>query len=607
MVDYNDDLTQRIAGLESEHASRKTKRRTWKALRRGIDPRAITNRELQNVGRDLRLKTNDSTTYFDLVVHMLSGRPIQWKLASRSGESERTLKNYANAEYFVAGILEQNNERLLRKGAQRLERMFADSVCETGVLAYSRASSIRDGELVFKIEPINPASLYERFDDDGLVEIVHEFVISKNEFLSTARREVGWNQKIVEQVRDSNYKSITLKDYYEREIDTRGETIIRRGMLADGELLLDLVATDFTEMPFNIFYSNGEAFPDDMLRGDSYSSTVAKSILDANSRIYTDISDFLTELNLHMQEVLTAPVDEGTHGGRPVSDPSDLDPSTGERRTQAYDTSRGESGRRIMQIPPLDQSTNIIVTTLEGMRQRGSVSDLLHGNLNVALSGFAISQVLEAALATSAESRVIMQLAYSDLGKWIIDTFRDSVISGMVVCVDPISSNRREFFYEEVKPTDMPARSLIKAEIELATPSNLTERINNARTLDPSGGPVLSRRSIWEHVISDLVPDPAREAEDLNEQRLEALPEVQQLEIIQSLITRIDKATQDGDSFEADVLSAVLDEFRELINPNKQPTPEGVAAGIPPTQVLPTAQRTRGSLQPSPMNNIPNA
>ena len=150
----------------------------------------------------------------------------------------------------------------------------------------------------------------------------------------------------------------------------------------------------------------------------------------------------------------------------------------------------------------------------------------------------------------------------------------------------------------------MPAHSLIKATIELATPSDLTERVNNARTLDPSGGPVVSRRSIWEHIIPDLVPDAAREAEDLNEQRLEMLPEVQQLEMIQGLISRIAKAEIDGDTEEQQILETILEEFRQLLQPNPQQQPQGVAAGIPPTNVLPTAQRTRGAAQPGAVNNL---
>jgi len=605
LAEQHDDVIQRIASLESDHSARAAKRREWKALRRGLDPRFITNRELQNQDKNPRLRTNDSVTYFDLVVHMLSGRAVRWQLPSRAGDSPETQKDYSNAEYLVAGILRQNNERLLQKGTQRMERAFADSVCETGVIVYSLASLEREGTVQFKIEPVNPANVFERFDDDGLSEITHVFPMGKTNFLRWVAREPIADAGIVDKIKNSNARVVTVKDYYERDFGTNDEVLIRRGIVVDSEVLRE-VSDDIRHdvMPFNVLYSNGEAFPNNILRGDSISSGTAKSILDANGRIYTDINDFLEKLDLHMDEVLTAPVDELTHGGRPVADPYDLDARSGERVTQPYDASRGERGRQIINIPALDQSTNIIVTTLEGMRQRGSVSDLLHGNLNVALSGFAIAQVLEAALATSAESRVVMQLAYDDIGKWIIDTFRDKETGFITIGVDPADSGQREFFYEEVKPEDMPAHSLIKSTIELATPSDLTERVNNARTLDPSGGPVVSRRSIWEHIIPDLVPDAAREAEDLNEQRLELLPEVQQLEMIQGLISRIAKAEIDGDTEEQQILETILEEFRQLLQPNPQQQPQGVAAGIPPTNVLPTAQRTRGSAQPGAVNNL---
>ena len=42
MAEQHDDVIQRIASLESDHSARAAKRREWKALRRGLDPRFIT-------------------------------------------------------------------------------------------------------------------------------------------------------------------------------------------------------------------------------------------------------------------------------------------------------------------------------------------------------------------------------------------------------------------------------------------------------------------------------------------------------------------------------------------------------------------------------------
>ena len=611
MTNRNSDTNQlltRVSQLKSQHSGRSILRKEWKALRRGIDPRYIKDRALQNSTADMRLRTNDSVTYFDLVTHMLSGRDVGWKLASRAGESPGTLKDYGTAEAFVSAILQQNNNRLLKKGGQRMERAFADSIGETGTLVYTKHTSLKKGVQKYKVEVVNPTAVYERFDDEGLAEIVHVFRATKSEITK-------WDfvsGEIKAKIGADRHGDWQVDDYYEREFDTEGEAIIRRGVLIGGELAREVSDTQLDEIPFEVLYSNGEAFPDDLLRGDSFSGSVAKSILDANRRTYTDIHDFLGKLESHMGEVLTAPVDEFTFGGQPVGDVNDFDPTTGERQQQPYDTSRGENGRRIVNIPQLDQSTNLLFGSLEGQRQRGSVSDLLHGNLNVALSGFAISQVLEAALSAAAETKTVMELAYNDIGKWIIDTFRDSDSDAVEIEVDSVTTEKRSFFYDDVKPSDMPKRSVIKSNIVLAVPSDLTERVNNARTLDPSGGPIVGRRGIQENLLTDLVPDVGREAEDLRQQRLEALPEYQTLEVIKGLLEEKDKAEEDGDTFRVQVIEQTLQTYMQMVMPKEKagpeggpqaPEPQGEAGGIPPTSVLPTAQRTRGAQAPQGPSN----
>ena len=525
-------ITKDIADLKRSHEGRSRKRQQYKALRRGYDPRLLedVNVMTEKGLMDLRLKTNDPITYFNLATYMLSSQEIDFRIMTLANQSDMEKVNAGKTERALASIVRQNDIRLMRKGMPRLRRSLAETACEMGVSAVSVASYKRGNNVHFVIEPVDPEQIYERMDDFGLAEVLHTTRIPFKAVKEIARW-YEWDLSKMPKIDD--YASVVVENYYKRTFNDSGESDIYnavrvRELFVKGTDEQAVLEPTLSEIPYFIRYHNGETFPGQAFISDRSTHRVAQSIFETNLRTYLDTSDFLKELDIHMKEVNRAPIDEFTAGGRPVADPESIDHRTG-RSIQSYDSTIGDQGRRALNINQISPSIQFLASDLSGQAQRGSVPHLLHGNIQFQLSGFAISQIKKGALAALGEVAIGLEAQWADIANWILGELQSNRVKSMQVPGYVATTERREEFFEEFSSTDIPEARHVFARIDLDMPSDLTERVNLAQMLDRSGRPLLDRNTLYEELLSDIVKDPELVKQAVEEQELSGIEAVQLL------------------------------------------------------------------------------
>jgi hypothetical protein len=567
-------------------------------MRRGIDPRefpVVTNDttpqsvfDTMQDGGD-KLLHNDAQTFFDLALHMLTHREIKWRLPSKEGVQDDTLKAFGIAERAIKSIMTGNDDRLISAGGQRFTRGVADPALEVGTLTYFRQATVNDdGDIEFLVMPVNPDRIWVKHDLYGAKAIVVTGRRSVDD-LKTEGEQKGWNTSILTDVDDGSM--VNYSEYWERNFsaETR-EPVISHGIMTDHGNLKELAETDDPEIPYKLFRLNGEMYPGDDVQDGERENFLGKSILAANQDMYLEKHDFLNDLRKHMDEVLTAGLFYTARGRQPIIDPKKA-LSTEERTLDVFDIGEGNPGT--FPVNPFDQALQFLWLDLEAGRQRGSVPDLLHGNLQVQLSGFAISQVLEASLVQIGEAAKVFEHVYSDLGTWILKNLKENDI-----VMDSVGfsagTGRREYWDEEFDSSTLPEKVRVFAEIELARPSDLTERIAQARSLDPAGGKLVTKRTIFEEILWDIVQDPNEESEEVLGELLDQLPEMQKINFIESLRYRqkkLENSTNAEDREHAEVLEEVIEQIKQTLPGAQESTganqQQGSASGNQPNQVLP--------------------
>ena len=580
---YN-DLDRIAQNLKKKHTGRQQRQRAMQSMARNIDPRTSagvrdtpTMFEERNVYRPNStqkfLKTNDPRTFLDLVVFLLAGNELNWTLPVYSRENQDEKEDHQKAERLVLGLFQQNDQRLIDKGMPRLNRAIWDSACRYGMsVVYRQVYTDDTGEQSFIMEPWDPLYTYEQFGAFGLKRIAREVVWEIGDLREMAKDENSVNgtdstKWTTEQITGEDADNITLMQIFEMRNDRVVESVIatdQKLVLLDGRRL------DADEIPIKVSHYNGEAFPGHL------GEYQGQSILEANYALYLDHSDLLNRIEAHGKRVVNPVYDEFTLGGQPKADPNFMNPGKG-ANVQSYDAARGESGRRVVQTQSMDASLQIQNNEIVGFVQRGGVPYALFGNVEIQLSGFAIKQLLNAALSTAGEIQEVGSMMFSDLGRWVLDGFKESTSESITIAGFSPTASRREYFVEDYAPEDVPEFTGIRAVVSLATPDDLLERLNMIRNARPAGGNFLSLETAFEGVIPDLVPDSSSEIDALNEEEVIALPSVRLIKArrqILRLAQKIETSDPEEAGFLREEAAALLQQLGRGGDSQTQPTPE---------------------------------
>lgn len=614
-----DQIVGRVSELQRLWDDRAKKRLQWLALKRGFDPRFIsqTGESIANMvsmsgghfynkgARPLYL--NDSMTMSTLIIHMLSGRPISWRITSTSKDTEKQAREFSNAEKLLHGLFDQNNRRLFNIGRQRFERSLADSAVTYGtIVTYKATVKLPDGGVGFVIDSIDPRQVFESFDDEGIAEVVRVSHMNLMDIYRRAEVEPSWDASAIASLVKSKTRRddhrVEVFDYWKHEIDAKGKRCLKNAIYVAQRPVKPLVEEYDIEHPYDISYVNGESFPG----GDQ--TLVGISLLEPLFQVTVMSSDLMKKVYDHAHKTMAADYTEQTFGGRPVMDSETLDPNDAQDDPRAgvsvtpYDASRGEVPAAPMRQNPFDPMVQVSLMELAGQRQRAGVPYTLFGETPFALSGFAIQKLREGALASAGEVSIIIADHLSRLGFWALKEFRDRSNGSINVSGFVPRGDRKDYFHQVIKPKDIGDFIDVRADVSLAIPSDLTERMNLARASKPSAMDVLTGRTMYEVLLPDVVSDVQGEIDGLEEESARRMPQFQLLSLHSSLMRLKIKAMTDGDTIALSVLDKQIQLLeQQIVGRGGQTAELGTPPTIPPN-TLSTPARTGGIPQQAPLS-----
>ena len=624
----SDGVRKRVEILTQKHAARVSRQKDIIALTRGVDPRTVNDatqewerlRALED--SNIPLRTNDPTSYLDLSNHLLSGQPIEWGLPRYSRISEDVELSYGKAERLIASFFHMNNVRLVKKGKSRFERALTDAANRLGmVCVYKRAVTV-NGALTIIMEPWSPLTVSERTDDYGVAEIARSFKAHPMDLLLLSEQEpTGWDVEVIGNWLRDDVEEVNLVEYYTRHFDGAGNGIVQHSVIvSDGGnnnrdsaysgaqivgtqagSVKELSEVEFDTIPVEIRHFNGEAFPHNADWRQS------QSILESNYNIYLLHNDNLKRIEDHRDRQLALKVQENTLGGSPG--PADAGDLARNDEIGVFTYRVGE-GFNYVNTPGFDPSLSILEQQWPGMIQRGGVPYVLHGGVDVNLSGFAIFQLLNAALASVGETKVVLEDLYSSLGKWVLDTFKSSASNSIEGVGFNASANNGEFFHEPTLTAgDMPDFTDVRAKINLSQPSDLIERVNIARTANPGGQSLFTTKTMYEELFTDIVHDAAGESLAVEEQNILQLPVMQMLRARARLVELQQQSVAAGNQYDAEAIGAQI----QLIEQSIAGTTGGTAPQQnqqqgnpnPDQRVMSTEMRQPNGIGPSANGAVP--
>lgn len=568
-----DKVSNRVSNLRKTHEDRVSRQRGIIAMGRGIDPRTadyadISWNQASSIDNSNEvLRTNDPRTYLDIGIHLLSGRPLEWIMPRYSNIPDDEEEKHGQSERIVQSFFDINNKRLRNKQRPRFERSVCDSACRMGmVVIYMEKAKLR-GETVFVMEPWDPTTVSERSDDEGLAEISRDYTGSLWDLLGVAQREqkltetgdntlIGWDTQSIVELIEEGEDEIELTEYYIREDGEVYHSVMRR----KGDPLKYLTPMNRLDIPVMVTSVNGEAFP-----GEQFWRS-AQSILEPNFDQYILQHENLKRIEQHRDRTLAWKVQENTQTGRGGS----VDPAVLAKNDEVtVFPFRLNEGFDIKQPPQFDQSMAILGSEYPGQIQRGGVPYIFTGAIETNLSGFAIFQLLNAAMAAVSEAKLVLQSIYADLGQWILEELKNDKAGGKMKILTTSGIKRESFEVEEITFNNIPDITMIQNRINLAQPSDLIERMNIAKIASPGSGPLLTLKTIFNELLPDIVPDASGEARALKDERILQLPVIQMLDARASLIELKSEFQRRGDLVGAQGIQGQIDQLEQSMSGNQ--------------------------------------
>ena len=597
MATVEGQIPRRAAELRSSLNSRRSRQVLSQVISRNLDPRNDAGGVMENLDTmDLRqlpnLRTNDPRTYMDLAIHLLSGRNIGWHIPVTVIDAEETVRDYGKAERYLNQQFSLNDARLTRRGKARIERSVADTFCRMGMTVVYYEALQEEAGMSFLMEPWNPLEVSEELDDEGVGELVRDYKLPINRAISIAEKTETWNTEALKKMADGGARNVELTDWYKVTDGEVEYAVLFKSMVTNTskDFLAPPVVMEGRDcIPVLIRQVNGEAFPGEETQ------FAAQSVLEPNMFQYLYDHDLLNMINIQAKRSLSLQLFERTRGRQRVANAGKLlDPNRGPSIT-TYGTD--EPGISTVPINQMDSSVAILESRLQGFLQRGAVPYSLHGNLDIRLSGFAIQQLLEAALAAVGEAQINMRSLFSDLGKWVLDETKGGELGRVRIVGRNPKVVRNGYVTEEFTKADIPDFTDVQAEIELARPSDLLERINIARQALPGRGAIVPFRNIHEHVLNDIVPDSQAAIDEMEWEEIRAMPPVRLARQLAAMTREERRYRESGDMRQADFLVEQIERLEGMIDgrgdANANAPGGGMGGGVGPDgQTLPDAAAT---------------
>ena len=492
--------------------------------------RQLDVKQRAKTGRYHRFEGNESGTFFSTMVQLLSKFAVKLSIPLTT-ETKEERETAGSVERLVQSALRDVDfRRAQRMDSGKLQTSIAQYECSDGWICMEvvKHAASKKKPLV-DIRAYDTLDVHPHWGPDGLASVVVETRRTPLQ-VGLEYPDLDMKQKFIFTGNGS------AKGHYNRWSDRDDTPVYSTYWMDDDKVMYAVMcnsqwAVEPVELkwcdriPLAILPINGLPFrttrrgttsteESQVLRdadADDWTLHVGRGIFFMNEHLYAEFNELWAT-------ILDTIDQEGRSTYSKMTEEGDDDELTIGRGADAVNPLK--VGEKIERIPPPQISSGVgeMLSAMSGMLQRGGVSWQLMGQAQGNMTGFAIAQLLSAALYIATPYKEGMEMAYVQLADLITQAYAS--LSGKTKIrayknntfveedFDPIILKGKKFFFE--------------AELRPGLPDHIAERINLARSAKADG--LLDDLTILDEILQ--VDDPELVLARKDEQEVMNLPRV---------------------------------------------------------------------------------
>ena len=543
------EIVKRSSALEQYWTARNERINEWMSLETLFD----VNEE----GGFESAVTNSPATVISMAVHLLSGQPVKHKVKV-GGQADAAFRKAGILERALEGWWNRIDDAAFFSGRETFHRELAYWMTLTGWYSIL-LGVIDDGDDVMPLVDFHdPRTAFQQFGSplDGLQSYVHKYETTLVEAQSLAERG-GVSMR---NVAGEPTQPIVIYDYFTKEKDkVLHAAAFGLNAQQGGEWLhyeevinrdkIPILTGPVGGSPWRFSPRHSGTMGMSTIGVAEWQKRMGMSVLEANRTLWTQYNKYFSLLleiakNYAEPDKIRYRLEEGgerrvdiRQGGHVIdtNDPNSR-------------ITRDEPGRAPVEVLQ-------IMEKISEQEQRGAFSHILYGATNLDISGFAISQLLQAALHKVGPYKTGIQRVLKEADRWFLDDFRTRDKTIM------LSGNQAGsgIYLERFHSTDIPKEYAIEPDVTLAMPSDMMERVAIVRNAIPGNQPILDLLTALEEVVK--VDDPRLVIDRIDENMLKQNPDMMRLDSIIAMKARAQALRADGKK----EMAQMIDEYAEFL------------------------------------------
>jgi len=496
---------------------------------------------------------NNARTLFSLARFMVStSRPQRTIAVGDQGPAAR--RKAGKAERAVASWWTSVDERRLWRGDAPWQHAMAWWMCLYGWYATLALVAVdADNEPVFVADAYDPSECFPQFGGDkGWKSFVRSYRTTLEDAIAIAS-----NNGVYESGKFSGdpLQEVQVHEYWER---TPFDEVVHSILLESNSLMYlkqPTLVTGLSRIPILCGPCGGTPS-----RSKPGWQSAVGSVLDENAVVYRDFNKWMSFLAQMAKEHALAPIiSKNLH-----LDDEEINPSDIRAGRAIVETDDPEADARRLDVGPAPIDIWRLVGLIQGMEQRGGFPESAYGNLMIELSGFGISQLLQAAERRVGDQVTILGLLDGRISRDWLDIYRDNEFEATQIA-GFMNGNPRKSFIEEFKPSDVPKKYRLSTNIPVRIGNDMMSKMAIARQAVGGQQQLLDVFTAIDEILG--MQDPALILDRIGEDQARGLTD--QLKLVLNLklqaedlrASRKPKAVQ---------VAALLDQFAEQMLQQQQ-------------------------------------
>jgi len=323
------------------------------------------------------------------------------------------------------------------------------------------------------------------------------------------------------------------------------------------------------------------------------------SVLSENAVLYRDFDKWLSFLTQLAKEHARAPLlAKNVH-----IEEDDLSPADIRSKGAVIETDDPEAD--VKRIDPGRSPVDVwrLLAMIQGMEQRGGFPESAYGNIMIELSGFGISQLLQAAERRVGDQVNALSAIDARVGKFWLDTFRDNEFTPTEIEGFEGGFPSKSFI-EDFRPGDVPKRYRVSTHIPIRIGSDMMSKMAIVRQAIGGQQPILDIYTALDEILG--MQDPTLIMDRISEDQARMMTEPLKMAINLKLQAADLRGSRKP---KANEIATMLEAFAEqMMQQQQQQTGAQPRQKIAPQNLPPEAQgispdRVRAQMRMGPPPN----